>query len=294
MRLIGYVAEESAARTFSDFLLAEGIESQIEREQEGWGVWIADEDKVERAVGCLARFRQNPADPAYQKAARTAEQIRDDEQQGELQYQRRLKNRRHLFRPLTSYGFGPLTFVLIFISVIVFVLSKYGADWDRVMALMITDYSGGVVGKNLPEIWHGQVWRLITPIFVHGNIVHILFNMLWLRDLGSMIEGRQSSWMLAGLVLAVAAGSNLMQFYVGTPAFGGMSGVVYGLFGYIWIRGKFDPGSGLYLHSSTVVMMIAWFFICVARIIPNVANTAHAVGLVMGMLWGYLSSLRYR
>ena len=118
--------------------------------------------------------------------------------------------------------------------------------------------------------------------------------MLWLRDLGSMIEGRQSSWRLAILVLVIAACSNLAQFWFGGPVFGGMSGVVYGLLGYIWMRGKFDPGSGLYLHPSTVGMMIIWFFACFTPIVPHVANAAHAAGLVMGIAWGYLSSLRYR
>jgi GlpG protein len=88
--------------------------------------------------------------------------------------------------------------------------------------------------------------------------------------------------------------SNLAQYYYKGPVFGGMSGVIYGLLGYVWIRGKFDPASGLYLHSYNVMMMLIWFFACLFNLIPNVANAAHAVGLVVGMAWGYLSSLRYR
>jgi len=73
-----------------------------------------------------------------------------------------------------------------------------------------------------------------------------------------------------------------------------MSGVIYGLLGYVWLRGKFDPGSGLYLHPSTVTMMIIWFFLCLTGIVGSIANVTHAVGLGMGMAWGYLSSLRFR
>jgi len=124
--------------------------------------------------------------------------------------------------------------------------------------------------------------------------MHILFNMLWLRDLGSMVEGRQSSWLLVVLVLVFAAGSNLAQYFVGGPKFGGMSGVVYALVGYIWIRGKLDPGSGLYLHPTTVTMSIVWFFACLFHLVGDVANAAHAAGLLMGMTWGWLSSLRHR
>ena len=117
--------------------------------------------------------------------------------------------------------------------------------------------------------------------------------MLWLRDLGSMVEGRQSSWLLVVLVGVIAAVSNFAQFVVIGYSFGGMSGVVYGLVGYIWIRGKYDPGSGLYLHPTTVTMMIIWFFVCLVGFMP-IANTAHGVGLLMGMAWGFISSLRHR
>jgi GlpG protein len=237
----------------------------------------------------------NPADPKYLAKAKAAPELRAEAEKSEANYRKKVSDRRQLFRPLGAYGFGPLTFVLIAISVTVFLLSRMGKDPQPILSLFITDFTTGVpFGVSLPEIQHGQLWRLITPIFIHFSVLHILFNMLWLRDLGSMIEGRQSTWMLAILVLVIAACSNLGQFLFGGPVFGGMSGVVYGLLGYIWMRGKFDPASGLGLHSSTVTMMIIWFFACFTPIIPHVANGAHAVGLVMGIAWGWLSSLRHR
>jgi GlpG protein len=293
MRLIGYLAEESAARTFGDYLLVQGIENKIEAEREGWGVWVSDEDRIVRAVELLALFRKDPADPRYRSEAAKAERLRDKAEKVEEDYRKRVRNRRHLFRPLTGYGFGAFTFVLIAFSVAVFFLSRYGNEPERIMALFITDFSGGVFDRGLPEIRRGEIWRVFTPMFIHFGPLHIIFNLLWLRDLGSMIEGRQTSWHLAIIVLVIAAASNLLQFYFGGPVFGGMSGVVYGLLGYIWLRGKFDPGSGLYLHSSTVTMMLVWFFICLLGLIPRIANTAHAVGLILGMAWGYISSLRY-
>jgi GlpG protein len=41
-------------------------------------------------------------------------------------------------------------------------------------------------------------------------------------------------------------------------------------------------------------MMIVWFFVCFTGAVGDIANVAHAVGLAMGMAWGYLSSWRYR
>ena len=299
MRLIGHLGNESTARTFGDFLFVQGIQNRVEHQPEdGWAIWVNDEDQVQGAAGLLADFQANPADPKYQAQAKSAATLRAEQEKDEAAWRKRQRDGRQLFRRLGGYGFGPLTLVLIIASVTVFILSNFGRDTGRVMALFITNYweHGQFIqwNRSLPEIQHGQVWRLFTPILIHLDVLHIFFNMLWLRDLGSMIEGRQSSWHLGFLVVAFAGCSNLAEFYLGhTPAFGGMSGVVYGLFGYIWLRGKFDPASGLFLHPTTVVMMIVWFFICLTGMLP-VANIIHAVGLAMGLAWGYLSSLRYR
>jgi GlpG protein len=295
MRLIGHLTDEAPARAFADYLYVQGIENQLEQDNEGWSIWISDEDKITRASDLLTAFRQNPSDPKYTKEGKGAADLRAQEQKDQDSYRKRLRSRRHLFRPLTPYGFGLLTFALIAASVFVSLLSNFGRNLDPIMGLFITDFGTGRWDTTLPEIRQGQIWRLITPIFIHFGYIHIIFNMLWLRDLGSMIEARQSSLHLLILTVVIAICSNLGQVYIGhNPDFGGMSGVVYGLLGYVWIRGKFDPGSGLYLHSYTVIMMIVWFFACYTGIFGSIANTAHAVGLVMGMVWGYLSSLRYR
>jgi GlpG protein len=296
MRLIGYLAEEKAVRTFGDYLYVQGIENHLEHEKpDGWGIWINDEDKLEKAAELLVAFRLNPDDTKYRAEAKVAPELRAEAEKSEAKYRKKVSDRRQLFRPLVAYGFGPLTFVLIAISVTVFLLSGLGKDLGPIRSLFITDFTTGIFfGASLPEIRHGQLWRLVTPVFIHFSVLHILFNMLWLRDLGSMIEGRQSVWVLVSLVLVIAVCSNLAQFWFAGPVFGGMSGVVYGLLGYVWMRGKFDPASGLYVHPSTVTMMLIWFFACFTPIVPHVANATHAVGLVMGIAWGYLSSLRYR
>jgi len=311
MRMIGYLEGEAKARAFSDYLYAQGIENEVEPDKDGtWALWIHAEEELEKAKGLLAGYRQNAADPKYQNAGTTAQKLREAKKQEQSDYEKRLKKRRHLFRPMTGYGFGPVTFMLIGISVVVFVFSKYGADLKAIHSLFISERDvslaremGGwdgfvrrisAVHEMLPQVREGEFWRVVTPIFIHMNIMHILFNLLWLRDLGSMVEARQSSWLLAVLVLVFAAGSNLAQYFVSGPGFGGMSGVVYALIGYIWIRGKLDPGSGLYLHPTTVTMSMIWFFACLFHLVGDVANTAHAAGLLMGMTWGWLSSIRHR
>jgi GlpG protein len=106
-----------------------------------------------------------------------------------------------------------------------------------------------------------------------------------------MIEGLHGQVRFALIVLGIAGLSNMAQFVqTGWPIFGGMSGVNYGLFGYIWLRGKYDPSSGLYLTPQDKMLMLVWFVICFTNLVGPVANTAHAVGLVAGAVWGRVSA----
>ena len=291
MRLIGHLADESAARRFANFLYVQDIQNQLEHEKsDGWGIWVSDEDKLRTAAGLLNEFRQNPKDPKYRRQDK-AEELRAQKEKENEAYQKKIQTRRHLFQPLTPYGFGPLTFALIVGCLAAYAVSGFSNDMAALHRLFITE----VTGNTFPEIKHGEIWRLLTPIFIHFSALHIIFNLLWLRDLGSMVEGRQSTLHLLALVVVIGVGSNVTEMlYSHNPIFGGMSGVVYGLLGYIWVRGKMDPASGLMLHPSTVTMMLIWFFICLTGKVGNIANGAHAGGLLMGMAWGYLSSLKYR
>lgn len=297
MRVIGHLTTEESARRFGDYLFVQGIDNQVEcQKNDGWAIWVTDEDKLQSAAELLSAFRENPTAPQYQLPARKATALREEQAREDAAYQKKVHDRRDVFRSTDGFGFGPLTFGLIVVSVLVYILITVGSRSQWLTMLSITNHSTVYNGDfSLPEIRHGQVWRLITPIFLHFGILHILFNMLWLKDLGSMIESRQGPGYLALLVLVVAAFSNVAQFYFShTPAFGGMSGVVYGLLGYIWMRGKFDPGSGLFLHPSTVTMMLIWLVVCYTGLMGPVANTAHTVGLALGMAWGYLASLLHR
>src|SRR4051812_44641913 len=114
MRLIGHLTDETAARAFADYLYVQGIENQLEHEKtDGWGVWISDEDKIARASDLLTAFRQNPGDPKYKEEAKSAADLRAQEQKEQQSYRKKLKDRRHLFRSLTPYGFGLVTLVVM-------------------------------------------------------------------------------------------------------------------------------------------------------------------------------------
>ena len=292
--MIGHLPAETSAREFGDYLYAQGIGNRIEPARDGtWELWVEAEDQIATATVLLKEYQGNPGDPKYQQSSRIAREKREQEQQANEAAQKRFFDRRNLF-PL-SWGLGVTTGILIAISVATALVSVFGGNSKPILWMFISEYDveGGAMARRggLPEIRHGELWRLLTPMFIHFGLLHLLFNMVWLLDLGTMIERRQSTRVLSALVLVIAALSDFGQYLWQGPGFGGMSGVVYGLIGYIWLRGKFDPASGLFLHSSTVTMAVIWFVLCLVRVIPNMANGAHGVGFAVGIAWGYVSAL---
>ncbi len=177
----------------------------------------------------------------------------------------------------------PLTYTFIGISLFITLITWFGEIGFILLPLLISEYYTGI-----SEIMSGQIWRLVTPIFIHFHIFHIVFNMLWLWDLGGTVERIQGSRILLMLVLISGILSNVGQHLFTGPLFGGMSGVVYALLGYVWMQGLFNPRFYASLNKAIVVMMLVWFVICWIGIIGNVANIAHTVGLVVGVVWGYL------
>jgi GlpG protein len=294
MRKIAHLPTAAQARTFGDFLFVQKIQNTVEAEEDGtWAVWVHDDDQLTEAGGWLAEFLQDSGNPRFQAAPMRAK-FQKARQKREAIFSRNKQIDMRTKWRIKQVGLGRLTLFLIIVSAGVAIVSQLGRDTSILQPLFISKYqlSGPYVQwrGDLPEVMNGQVWRLITPIFIHFGFIHLLFNMMWLKDLGTMIERHQSSWILGALVGVTAILSNVAQYVFSGPMFGGMSGVVYGLLGYIWIRGKFDPGSGLFLHRSIVIWMMLWFAICLTGLIGNVANAAHAAGLVTGIAWGFASS----
>lgn len=188
-------------------------------------------------------------------------------------------------QPLFSGGWfaslGKVTRTVLIACVVVY-LSQWVVGEQLYRMLLFPDQLSGLAT---------QPWRLFTPMLLHFSILHILFNMLWWCDLGRVIERFQSSWQLLGITLLVGAIANIAQFLDSGPAFGGLSGVVYGLLGYLWLYGKVNPGAGYQIRREIVVLMLVWLVVCYVGLGGIVANAAHLAGLVSGAVLGILAGL---
>jgi GlpG protein len=301
MRQVGSLSDQREAERFAAYLVTQGIEAHAEQDNHDWAVWVRDEDQLDQARNCLSHFRLDPDDSRYRGVERDAEVIRREDVQRRAAAQKNLIEMRGRWsRP--TVGRTPLTMTVIVLSILVTIFGSMGKAREgigksineQLFFCSLTDYV--VANKNpLASLAKGELWRTVTPIFIHLDPLHIIFNMLMFFQFGALVESLKGTVRLAGLILAIAVISNVAQAVGpdalgGTPRFGGMSGVVYGLFGYVWIKSTFCPEPGFYTSQGTVIILIGWLFLCMTGAIGAIANIAHVVGLVVGMVVAYVPS----
>ncbi|WP_288375330.1 rhomboid family intramembrane serine protease [uncultured Pseudomonas sp.] len=150
------------------------------------------------------------------------------------------------------------------------------------------------------SLGEGQWWRLVSPMLLHFGVLHLAMNGLWYWELGRRIELRQGPWALLALTLVFSLVSNLAQHFIGGPnLFGGLSGVLYGLLGYLWLFQWLAPNPLFSLPRGVLVMMLIWLVICLSGVVGQlgfgqIANAAHVGGLLIGCLTGLLGGLLAR
>ena len=287
MRQIATFDDERSARLFADVLCSRSIETDVSRSKAGsWDVWVLEEQHVEASRAAYAAFDANPSAPEHLEVAGCVDRKMRQQEAVERKSRHEVIQVRRRF---TQSSIRPITVALLLASVAITLVDKLGQRVDVAALLYI-----GLPFEPWPFflVMSGQVWRLITPIFLHQGLLHILFNMWMLVDIGFVLESRLGTLRYTLLVLFTAAFSNAAQYFiVGSPLFGGMSGVLYALFGYTWIRGHLDPTFGLGIPNPTVVALGVWMVLGFTGAIGNIANLAHLGGLVSGAVLGGLSAL---
>jgi GlpG protein len=145
-----------------------------------------------------------------------------------------------------------------------------------------------------PHIRHGELWRLLTSALPHVNIFHLAFNLYWLWALGSYVEREFGHVRTSLLFVCLAAGSGAAEFAFLEGGVG-LSGVVYGLFGLLWVLHLRDIRFHDAMDVRIVNLFVGWFFLCIALTFTGVmpvANVAHGVGAALGALLGWVITSR--
>lgn len=169
---------------------------------------------------------------------------------------------------------------------------------SRLTFVPLAELGGSPIFGTLADVFEsGQFWRLLTPMFIHFGILHIVFNLLWVWEVGRRIEVICGAQRLLMLVLVSSLSANIMQYlFTGPSLYGGMSGVVFGLLGYGFVWSRMRPRESLRLPDGIYIAMLVLLLVGFSgmldlAMVGAVANGAHLGGLLAGLLLGGVSAL---
>ena len=266
--------QQSPAHLLANYLTSQHIQAAVVQHDKEFVVVLDNHDHLDRAKSIADGFLANPTDPKYQQAA--------------------WDNGKNVRLAPSGNGFSmgniiadavkaPFTSVVFILCVAVYLLSLFGLFAPIAQHLLMQPFS--ILSQN--HEW----WRLLGPAFIHFSALHIIFNLLWWGMLGAKIERILGMSMLLIVFLVSATISNAAQALFSDPVqgnlflFGGLSGVVYAVMGFVWWLGWLRPSWGLSLPNSIVGFMLVWLVLGYADILwVNMANAAHTAGLISGCL----------
>lgn len=262
-------------RDLRQALWAHHIGHRFTDEDEGQVLWLVDPGHHQLAMDLITRWQKGEAlTPAPGTSANPQAQ----------------------WRRIASQV--PVTLATLILCLAVFAAMAIWGDLVLVwLAIVPLGVSGGslVTGTLLDGLASGQVWRLLSPAFLHFGWMHLIFNSMWVWYFGRQVEVLHGSRRMLLILLVAGVGANVAQYVAGTVLFGGMSGVVYALLAYVWLMSRRVPQSGFFVPQALVVFMLIWMVFTMTNFagfvgFGNVANEAHLGGLLVGLVLGWYHS----
>jgi membrane associated rhomboid family serine protease len=146
-----------------------------------------------------------------------------------------------------------------------------------------------------PALLSSQPWTIITSMFVHGSIWHILFNMISLYFLGSFfIRAAGERSFLAVFFLGGLVGNLLFALLADPFATGiGASGAIFALGGALAVMVPRVPVY-IFFIPVPVPLWVAIIIFFLFSFLPNIAWQAHLGGLLLGVIAGFILRRRRR
>lgn len=237
-----------------------------------------DDDELQDVFGSLEREFQRPAPPSQRAREAPPQRI----------VPRPPAPRR------TALPMVRVVTVLLVINVAMFVLTVVLSR-----SLTPTEDTLYLLGaKYNPAIDQGEWWRLLTPMVLHGSVLHLLFNSWALYALGTGVEAAFGARRFLTIYLLAGLGGSMASYLFSPNALSvGASGAIFGLLGALAAR-VFTVRHALGREATRMqfgqiggLIAINLFF---GFSVPNIDNAAHIGGLVVGALVGFVLAPRVR
>ncbi len=258
---------------FSRWLKEQGVGHSVTEEGGYQVLWLENPEHTEPVLQALERFL---SEPEIQQAVNTTA-------------------RSPVFvggRWQPSPRHAPVVLAMILIAVVMAWITAMGQNQLSTLLMFVDPrfYDVGTMADRIQTLSStlasGQVWRLITPDFLHFSWTHIIFNSVMLWFLGSQIEWFDGRTRLLVLFVVTSLLANGLQYIVTGPLFGGLSGVVYGILGYCWLSQRRVPR--FQFPPALITFAVAWMVIGFTPFtelvgLGRMANEAHLGGFVAGL-----------
>lgn len=146
----------------------------------------------------------------------------------------------------------------------------------------------GMTGQ-MPVMMYGRWWTVVTAIYLHGGLLHIFFNTMWVRQLGPLVEDLFGPFRLFVIFTVSGVTGFIASVYMGSAYTLGASGSIFGLLAAAIVYGR-RSGSTLFTRQFLQWALILFIF---GVVFPGVDNWAHGGGFVGGYVTAWLFSGGY-
>lgn len=277
-------------KDFSAFISAfaeQGIELRITQEANIQKLWIRASCAHDTLIGYIMSVADNPEPPT----------------ESDIQFAIHLPEivAAHQVPSLGQQAkAAPVTVTAILLSLFGALLVEFGTRDGLITAFWFLNLTPNETATLESTLSSGQLWRLVTPIFIHFGLLHVLINCLWFWVLGARLEKMMGSLLWALFIIITGACSNLTQFlWSESPIFGGMSGVVFALVGFIGVRQYLAPHPLLNIPNAILWFMLATLVLGMTGIFNvfidgSIGNAAHVGGLIAGAVYALATQRLYR
>ena len=150
----------------------------------------------------------------------------------------------------------------------------------------------GATGRIPIDQFH-RWWTVLSANYLHGSILHILFNMMALNQIGPFILQEYGGFRTVSIFTISGVGGYLVSYVAGIPFTLGASGAVCGLIGAALYYGKSRGGTfGQMIYRQVGGWALGIFIF--GFLVPGINNWAHGGGLICGVLTGSLMGYQER
>lgn len=186
---------------------------------------------------------------------------------------------------IVTYGLIGITvfiYILQMLSVAIWGYAVYQMDW--------LEFFGARINSAIRA---GDVWRFITPVFLHGSLAHIFFNMYALLSIGGLLERHYGYVRFIALYFLSAFSGNVFSFlFTGENGYSiGASTAVFGLIGaqliFFYQNRQLFGSYARQAISNTLFVIAINLFIGLA---PSIDNWGHVGGLLGGAMFAWFAS----